>query len=184
MSIEIEYDDTIKIFIIFYLLKLSKLSNYLDLYYPLTFHYIQISLNTGDFMKYKPPSVLLVEDDPQHAESIKAMLERVHEFDFVLKHCYKLQEGLKILKNDEFDVILLDLGLPDSAGFETFQSIHQQATKIPIVIFTSLFDEEIALKTLRSGAQEYLFKGEYDGQDLVTAINHSIARMKFVASND
>jgi DNA-binding NarL/FixJ family response regulator len=135
-------------------------------------------------MKYKPPSVLLVEDDPQHAESIKAMLERVHEFDFVLNHCYKLQEGLKILKNDEFDVILLDLGLPDSAGFETFQSIHQQATKIPIVIFTSLFDEEIALKTLRSGAQEYLFKGEYDGQDLVTAINHSIARMKFVVSND
>lgn len=143
-----------------------------------------ISLYTGDFMEYKPPSVLLVEDDPQHAESIKAMLERVHEFDFVIKHCYKLQEGLKILENDKFDVILLDLGLPDSAGFETFQSFHQQAPGIPIVIFTSLFDEEIALKTLNSGAQEYLFKGEYDGQDLVTAINHSIARMKFVASND
>jgi DNA-binding NarL/FixJ family response regulator len=131
-------------------------------------------------MKYKPQRVLLVEDDPQHAESIKAMLERVHEFDFVLEHCYKLQEGLNILENNEFDVVLLDLGLPDSAGFETFLSIHQQAPRIPIVIFTSLFDEEIALKTLNSGAQEYLFKGEYDGHDLVTAINHSMARMKFL----
>jgi DNA-binding NarL/FixJ family response regulator len=134
-------------------------------------------------MKYKPQRVLLVEDDPHHAESIKAMLERVHEFDFVLKHCYKLQDGLKTLETNEFDVILLDLGLTDSSGFETFQSIHQQAPRIPIVIFTSLFDEEIALKTLNSGAQEYLFKGEYDGQDLVTAINHSIARMKFVEGN-
>ncbi len=134
-------------------------------------------------MKYRPQRVLLVEDDPQHAESIKAMLKRVHEFDFVLKHCYKLQEGLKILENDEFDVVLLDLGLPDSAGFETFISIHQQAPRVPIVIFTSLFDEEIALKTLNSGAQEYLFKGEYDGHDLVTAINHSIARMKFIIND-
>ncbi|MDD1763812.1 MAG: response regulator [Methanobacteriaceae archaeon] len=135
-------------------------------------------------MKYTPQRVLLVEDDPQHAESINAMLERVHEFDFVLKHCYKLQEGLKILKAQEFDVILLDLGLPDSSGFETFLSMHQQSPSIPIVIFTSLFDEEIALKTLNSGAQEYLFKGEYDGQDLVTAINHSIARMKFIEDSN
>jgi DNA-binding NarL/FixJ family response regulator len=135
-------------------------------------------------MEYKPQRVLLVEDDPHHAASIKAMLERVHEFDFVLKHCYKLQDGQKILETDEFDVILLDLGLPDSAGFETFLSIHQQVPRIPIVIFTSLFDEEIALKTLNSGAQEYLFKGDYDGQDLVTAINHSIARMKFVLDKE
>ncbi len=150
---------------------------YLDLYYHLTFH-----IYIGDFMKHRHQRVLLVEDNPQHAKSIKAMLERVHEFDFVLKHCYKLQEGLKIVESNEFDVILLDLGLPDSAGFETFQSIHQQTPSTPIVIFTSLFDEEIALKTLNSGAQEYLFKGEYDGQDLVTAINHSIARMNFVKS--
>ncbi|MEN6329734.1 MAG: response regulator [Methanobacteriaceae archaeon] len=131
-------------------------------------------------MNDKPQRVLLVEDDPQHAESIKAMLKRVHEFNFVLNHSYKLHDGLKILETTEFDVILLDLGLPDSAGFETFREVHKQKPHIPIVIFTSLFDEEIALKTLKSGAQEYLFKGEYDGQDLVTAINHSIARMEFI----
>lgn len=133
-------------------------------------------------MKYKPKRVLLVEDDPQHVEAIDAMLKRVPEFDFLLTQCYKLQDGLKFLKNEEFDAVLLDLGLPDSKGLNTFLDIHKHALNLPIVIFTSLFDEEIAIKTLNSGAQEYLFKGEYDGQDLAKAINHSIARLEYISS--
>jgi DNA-binding NarL/FixJ family response regulator len=133
-------------------------------------------------MSNQPIKVLLVEDDPYHAEALHAMIDRVHEFDFELFHCYKLQEGLQLLKNNEFDVILLDLGLPDSSNIETFIRVHDYSPEIPIIILTALFDEAVALKTLNSGAQEYLFKGEFDGQDLSTAIMHSIKRIKYIHS--
>ena len=133
-------------------------------------------------MDNEPKRVLLVEDDPQHVEAIDAMLKRVPEFDFLILQCYKLEDGIKLLKNEDFDAILLDLGLPDSKGLNTFLEIHKEAPKLPTVIFTSLFDEEIAIKALESGAQEYLFKGEYDGQDLAKAITHSIARKEYQLS--
>lgn len=133
-------------------------------------------------MSNKPIRVLLIEDDPYHAEALQAMLERVKEFNYELFHTLKLVDGLKLVFEREFDVILLDLGLPDSKGFDTFYSTHNTAPFVPIVIFTSLFDEELALKTLRSGAQEYLFKGEFDGEDLSMAIMHSIERMKYIMS--
>lgn len=126
--------------------------------------------------------VLLIEDDPNHARALEAMLERVKEFEYVLIHCYKLQDGLNELRNSKFDVVLLDLRLPDSEGIDTFRMVNSNAPEVPIVIFTALFNEEIALKTLREGAQEYLFKGEFDGQDLSTAIMHSIARVEHVLS--
>lgn len=122
--------------------------------------------------------VLLIEDDQNHACSLEAMLERVKEFDYVLVHCYKLHDGLYELKNREYDVVLLDLRLPDSEGISTFRMVHDNAPSVPIVIFTALFNEEIALQTLKEGAQEYLFKGEFNGQDLSTAIMHSIARFQ------
>jgi DNA-binding NarL/FixJ family response regulator len=126
--------------------------------------------------------VLLIEDDPNHARALEAMLERVKEFEYILIHCYKLQDGLNELRNSKFDVVLLDLRLPDSEGIDTFRMVNSNAPEVPIVIFTALFNEEIALKTLREGAQEYLFKGEFDGQDLSTAIMHSIASVEHVLS--
>jgi len=130
----------------------------------------------------RPIMVLLIEDDPNHARALEAMLERVKEFDYVLVHCYKLHDGLNELKTVNYDVVLLDLRLPDSEGISTFRMAHNIAPNIPIVIFTALFNEEIALQTLKEGAQEYLFKGEFDGQDLSTAIMHSIARVQHVLS--
>ncbi len=133
-------------------------------------------------MNYRPIKVLLIEDDPNHASALEAMLERVKEFDYVLVHCYKLHDGLEELKNTKFDVILLDLRLPDSEGISTFRAVHSNFPEIPIVIFTALFNHEIALQSLKEGAQEYLFKGEFDGQDLSTAIMHSMARVQHLLS--
>lgn len=130
----------------------------------------------------QPIRVLLIEDDPNHAKALQAMLDRVKEFDYQMFHCYKLYDGLRQLEISNFDVILLDLGLPDSEGFNTFKTVYDNAPDIPIVIFTALFREDIALKTLKEGAQEYLFKGEFDGQDLSTAIMHSQARNKYISS--
>lgn len=133
-------------------------------------------------MNNTPIIVLLIEDDPNHARAVNAMLDRVKEFDYILVHCYKLHDGLEELKTNKFDVILLDLGLPDSDGFNTFKEVHDNAPDVPIVIFTALFSEEVAIKTLNEGAQEYLFKGEFDGQDLSTAIMHSKARINYISS--
>lgn len=133
-------------------------------------------------MNYRPIMVLLIEDDPNHARALEAMLERVKDFDYVLVHCYKLYDGIKELKSTQFDVVLLDLRLPDSEGISTFRSVHDYVPEIPIVILTALINEEIALQTLKEGAQEYLFKGEFDGQDLSTAMMHSIARVKYLSS--
>lgn len=136
----------------------------------------------GHSMESRPIMVLLIEDDPNHARALEAMLERVKEFDYILIHCYKLQDGLNELKTTRYDVVLLDLRLPDSEGISTFRSVHINAPEVPIVIFTALFNEEIALQTLKEGAQEYLFKGEFDGQDLSNAIMHSIARVYHLSS--
>ena len=76
------------------------------------------------------------------------------------------------------DVILLDLGLPDSAGYETFNGIHQQAPKIPIVVLSGLEDEELAMRTVREGAQDYLVKNELIGDLLLRSLRYSVERMR------
>ena len=77
-----------------------------------------------------------------------------------------------------FDVILLDLGLPDSAGYETFSGIHQQAPKIPIVVLSGLEDEELAMRTVREGAQDYLVKDKLIGDLLLRSLRYSVERMR------
>ncbi len=131
-------------------------------------------------MNYGSIRVLLIEDDPNHAKALDAMLKRVKEFDYVLVHCFKLHDGVKELKTTRFDVVLLDLNLPDGEGIETFRNLHANFPEIPVVILTAMINQEIALQTLKEGAQEYLFKGEFDGQDLSQAMIHSIARFKYL----
>ena len=94
--------------------------------------------------------------------------------------CQRLSEAKKRLGqgNADIDVILLDLGLPDSAGYETFNGIHQQAPKIPIVVLSGLEDEELAMRTVREGAQDYLVKNELIGDLLLRSLHYSVERMR------
>ncbi len=95
---------------------------------------------------------------------------------FQLKQVNKLKKGFEILFNQDFDVLLLDLNLPDSWGFDTFIRTYDQAPDIPIVILSGFDDEEIAVKAVREGAQDYMIKGEIDGKLLSRSIYYAIER--------
>jgi putative two-component system response regulator len=124
--------------------------------------------------------VLLIEDNPNDVAILKNYLARPRAFVPDIEVCHRLVEAKKRLSQGkaDIDVILLDLGLPDSEGFETFAAIHKQAPKIPIVVLSGLDDEELAMRTVREGAQDYLVKGEFIGDLLPRSMRYSMERMR------
>ncbi len=120
--------------------------------------------------------VLLVEDSPDDARLIQVLLGKVTEADFVITHEDRLAQGVARLEHDRFDVVLLDFSLPDSFGLDTFLSIHETAPKVPVIVLTSLDDDELAAHAVREGAQDYLVKREVDTRLLVRSIRYAIAR--------
>lgn len=123
--------------------------------------------------------VFLIEDDPDDAALIKRMLGKIGKPNFIFKHAPNLSDGLKQLKNEDFDALLLDLVLPESMGLNTFRRTHDQFSKKPIIILTGLSDEDLGVKAVREGAQDYLVKGEFDRQLLARSIEYSIERKRF-----
>ena len=85
---------------------------------------------------------------------------------------------MEILSNGAFDVVLLDLSLPDSRGFETFSTVHAKATAIPVIVLSGLSDERLAVRTVNEGAQDYLVKGHVDSHLLVRAMQYAIERKR------
>ncbi len=87
-----------------------------------------------------------------------------------------LSDGLEKLAEIHPDIILLDLSLPDSQGFETFDRTIAAAPKIPIVMLTGLADDDLAIRAVQAGAQDYLVKGQVDGNLLARTIRYAIER--------
>jgi signal transduction histidine kinase len=125
----------------------------------------------------KPIEILLFEDNLGDAGLIEEMVE---ESDGVyhLEVVETLDEGLVLLKDRFFDVILLDLGLPDSDGIDTLIDVHKISTKTPIIVLTGLNNEEIGIFAVKIGAQDYLIKKEIDSKLLKRSIRYSIERKK------
>ena len=122
--------------------------------------------------------ILLFEDNPGDASLIEEMLEEFSDFPYELKNVETLNEGLSLLNELPFDLILTDLGLPDSDGIDTFLDIHARSSRIPIIIFTASNDEKIGLDAVKKGAQDYLVKGQVNGRLLKRSIQYSIERKK------
>ncbi|HEX9872602.1 MAG TPA: hybrid sensor histidine kinase/response regulator [Candidatus Tectomicrobia bacterium] len=118
---------------------------------------------------------LLVEDDPAVARLLREML-KTEAAPFELVQMSHLGDALQHLGDERFDVILLDLSLPDSHGLETFTKVYQHAPQTPIVVLTGLDDETVASQAVRQGAQDYLRKGEINGRSLVRAIRFAVER--------
>jgi DNA-binding response OmpR family regulator len=129
-------------------------------------------------MDIEPIRVLLIEDNIGDCELILQMLEKSENTKFKLIQTPRLVSGLKLLESGKFDIILLDLGLPDSVGLESFKAILDKHPIIPIIILTGLANEETGIKAIRYGAQDYLVKGEFNGKLLVRAIQYAIERKK------
>ncbi len=120
--------------------------------------------------------ILLIEDNPGDIRLIEEMLRETKGRKFVLSHSTTLIDGLQLLIKDSFDVLLLDLSLPDSLGFDTFIKAYNRYPGIPIIILTGTQDEALAVKTVQVGAQDYLIKGQINGTLLSRSISYAIER--------
>ncbi len=122
--------------------------------------------------------VLLIEDNPGDARLIREMLSEGRGNSFNLECTERLHTGLERLDEGSIDVVLLDLSLPDSQGFETIHRVQEQASEVPIVVLTGLDDESLGMKAVQEGAQDYLVKGKVDANLLVRATHYAIERKK------
>ena len=120
--------------------------------------------------------ILLIEDNPGDARLLMDSLREFGNTHFVLKWEDRLGKGLEHLRREVVDAVLLDLNLPDSHGLHTLAKIQQQDPNIPVVILTGLDDEELAVKAVQSGAQDYLIKGQVDELLLSRSLRYSIER--------
>ncbi|WP_448206900.1 diguanylate cyclase [Azospirillum sp. sgz302134] len=122
-------------------------------------------------------AILLVEDDDADAGLVIRAL-RPYARRFTLTRATSLQEARAFLRRNACDVVLLDLSLPDSFGFDTVRRMRGDVPSLPLVVLTGLDDEDFALQALAAGTQDYLVKGQADGALVWRAVQHAIARKR------
>ena len=120
--------------------------------------------------------ILLIEDNPGDARLITEMLAEDKNVSFDLEWKDTLSKGLERLVEGGIDVILLDLSLPDSRGFDTVVRTQNKAPIVPIVVMTGLDDQTLAITAVKRGAQDYLIKGQVDSNHLSRSIRYALAR--------
>ena len=123
-------------------------------------------------------NILLVEDNRGDARLIQEELKEALDGNFTLVHADCLETCLNFLEQRDYDVIILDLGLPDSQGFDTLVPVKSKSAKCPIIILTGLDSEDVAIRSLREGAQDYLVKSEINAQVLKKTILYAIERRR------
>jgi len=126
----------------------------------------------------KPIDLLLIEDNPEDLLLTKRMLGKAEHASFNISHADSLSAGIQRAIEGSLDVILSDLNLPDSPRVETFFRLKLQVPEIPIVVLSGFADEEMSLKAVRAGAQDYLIKGKIDGNILERSLLYAIERKK------
>lgn len=119
--------------------------------------------------------ILIVEDNPGDLELIREMLTEPGAAGFNIESAQKLCEATTRLHGSNIDLVLLDLGLPDSSGIDTFFKLKAAAPEVPAIILTGNTDQETGLAAVQEGAQDYLIKGEIDGKLLARSIRYSIS---------
>ncbi len=122
--------------------------------------------------------LLLVEDDDDDVVITRDLLMQEGTQHFHVQNAVTLTEAFKIIDETKPDIILLDLSLPDSQGWQTLARSLEYAQNIPIVLLTGISDESLGIKAVQEGAQDYLFKGHIDRDRLVRAINYAIERKR------
>lgn len=119
--------------------------------------------------------VLLIEDDPGDVRLLRAMLVEANSHCFDVQCASNLSGGKRQLETDRFDVVLLDLSLPDDQGLAALSTILAAAPHVALIVLAGPKDEHLAVRAVEAGAQDYLIKGKIDADLLIRSIRHGIA---------
>ena len=131
-------------------------------------------------MENRPMHILLIEDNPGDAFLIKFYLEESIFKDARLIHAEFLNTALDLLSKNEFDVVLLDLNLPDSKGIETLKQVLDACKHSVVIVLTGLADEELGIETVQLGAQDFLVKGQFDGKVFTSSVRYAFERYRLL----
>ncbi len=123
-----------------------------------------------------PIRVLHIEDNPGDALLLATLLRSADETGFELAQAERLSSGLARLKAETFDVVMLDMSLPDSFGIDTFKRVRASSALVPVIVLSGLDDEAAAMQTVHAGAQDYLCKDELSERMVTRAIRYAIER--------
>ncbi|MCR6631041.1 MAG: HD domain-containing protein [Magnetospirillum sp.] len=121
-----------------------------------------------------PTKVLMVEDNPGDARLVQLLLAEVGGFEITWKQ--DLREAAEWLREHVPDAVLLDLSLPDSHGVATIDAMRRVAPDLPVIVFTGLNDEAVGVAAVKRGCQDYLVKGQGDGQLIARTITYAVER--------
>jgi signal transduction histidine kinase len=135
-------------------------------------------------MTEKPLKVLLVEDSAGDARLLREMFRVEGPGRFVLTHVECMSDALAHLAKSGFDVVLVDMGLPDGHGLDTVRRALAAAPGIPVIVLTGLDDEVLASQAMKEGAQDYLIKGQIENRALPRALRHAIERNRMQAETE
>jgi PAS domain S-box-containing protein len=124
----------------------------------------------------KPINVLMVEDNPIEVLLVQKVLKTTDSPKFAVVHADCLAKGMELLAAGGVDLVLLDLGLPDSWGLDTLIEVLHQAPDLPVVVLTSRDDDDSIMQAVMQGAQDYLIKGQYDNKLLIRSLRYAFER--------
>ena len=129
-------------------------------------------------MDNKKIKILYVEDEIDHAILIGEFIKEIKNVHYEMTHVQQLEEALLELDNERYDIVMLDMSLPDKQGLDTVTAVCERAPEIPVVVMTSIDDESMAIKALQKGAEEYLVKGDMNSHALSRILRYAIMRHK------
>lgn len=129
-------------------------------------------------MESQPLKILVIEDNPTDFFLLKEFIKLLDIPLNDVDNCTAISEALVALERKAYDLIFLDLTLPDSEGLNSFTQINAISSHIPIIVLTSVRNEELALEVVKHGAQDYLIKGNFEAPLLKRSIKYSIERKK------
>jgi PAS domain S-box-containing protein len=132
-----------------------------------------MQLNTNEALR-----ILIVEDDIVDRKLLERLLSKSSLLVSEVKSEAYLDAALQLLTENSFDIVLLDLGLPDSNGIESITKVQSIAPHIPIIVMSGLDDQDTAILAVQKGVQDYLIKGQVDSNLLMRSISYAIERKK------
>jgi len=122
--------------------------------------------------------ILIIEDDLIDRKSLQRLIARSSLADAQVESVGSIKDARDVLAKGQYDIVLSDLGLPDSHGMDTIKALRTLAPELPLVILSGLDDEATAILAVQQGVQDYLIKGQVDSQLLVRSIKYAIERKK------